>query len=938
MSSSGNNIQRLSQAAQQRLGLPEGFQVYSPFPFGGMNYQASRIAIGDQEWRWRENFIRIGDGNLRTIWDKDTAVYTAPTGLAIVYFFWFNIGPTNYCAIFLSDGTAVQIDGTTFAQTVISSSIGTFYTAGGSLPCCVSWGSQYLIISNNNTFNDYWIWDGTLLYAAGSAGPVVNITSGGANYSSLPAITAFGGLGSGITAVATILNGSVNTVVLTNPGAGYVPGDTVQLQFSGGGSDTGAILEALVASGSVTSVTITAPGTGYTTAGVTFSAPTGTTATGDAVVTGSNVTSVLITNPGGGYTSAPTVTFTGGGGGSGAAGTAVISGGVVVSVILTNQGHGYHLAPVVTFSAPTGAVTATGTATTDGSAVTAITITNPGAGYTSAPTVTITGPGTGATAAAFLGDAGGGSGIAGVTVVNGGTGFTFPPPLSFVGGGGTGAIGQVVLSPTTIDHVNVTSGGGPYNAAPTVVFNNAGTGGSGAAATAVIADGLVVAITLTAPGSGYKFPPLITFTGGGLPTGDSPATAQAILTGTSIASVIMTNQGQGYTQSPGVVVQPGSNNAASAILEMMPFGVSGTDLESYQQRVWVSYPKSRTQPVLTGNVFQVTAPQSVSDFATSDGGLIYKSNSPVLRAAYTALKTVGDFLYPIGDSSVDVISNVQTAGSPSSTTFNYNNADPQIGTAWRDTIRDYGRTALFGNAIGIYGLYGGAVTKLSDKLDDLFQNAIFPPTEGAVMPSAAVAEIYKRKVYLFLMTVTDPFTLLPRNVMVAWDEAEWFVVSQTTMPTFLNTRVVDGVPTAWGTDGASLFQLCGTPSNSLTKILSTKLYGANSFPAIKQSMSVHIMAEDLSNGNTGIRMTGSVDTENGAAALANVMNFGAGATSTPLIAFNPEAVSGDMYGAFLGLTLNSTSTDFTLKHLSLGYKLIWGGYGSINNLGALLEK
>ena len=71
-----NQLAKLSAAASKSLGRPEGFSLYSPFPFGGMNQQASRIAIADQELYWRENFVRIGDGNLRTTWDVGVPIYT----------------------------------------------------------------------------------------------------------------------------------------------------------------------------------------------------------------------------------------------------------------------------------------------------------------------------------------------------------------------------------------------------------------------------------------------------------------------------------------------------------------------------------------------------------------------------------------------------------------------------------------------------------------------------------------------------------------------------------------------------------------------------------------------------------------------------------------------------------------------------------------------
>jgi hypothetical protein len=62
------------------------------------------------------------------------------------------------------------------------------------------------------------------------------------------------------------------------------------------------------------------------------------------------ITGATILNPGGGYTSAPTVTFSGGGGGTGAAGEAILENGQVVAIKMTNMGTGYTQPPNITFS------------------------------------------------------------------------------------------------------------------------------------------------------------------------------------------------------------------------------------------------------------------------------------------------------------------------------------------------------------------------------------------------------------------------------------------------------------------------------------------------------------------------------------------------------------------------------------------------------------
>src|ERR1700735_2324396 len=99
--SSQNNQFSFSQKVQDQLGLPEGFKLYSPYPFAGINLQDSAIAIDDKELWYSENYIRLGNGYIRALWDNGTPLYTAPVGRKIIYFFWFTINNATYCAVFL---------------------------------------------------------------------------------------------------------------------------------------------------------------------------------------------------------------------------------------------------------------------------------------------------------------------------------------------------------------------------------------------------------------------------------------------------------------------------------------------------------------------------------------------------------------------------------------------------------------------------------------------------------------------------------------------------------------------------------------------------------------------------------------------------------------------------------------------------------------------
>src|SRR5271163_2752382 len=92
------------------LGIPPGLGLYTSFPFAGLNLASSRPSLRDQEFYYIENWVRVGDGYLRTLWDKGTALYNVPSGKTIISAFFYNISVTQYAIVFLNDGTAYQVN------------------------------------------------------------------------------------------------------------------------------------------------------------------------------------------------------------------------------------------------------------------------------------------------------------------------------------------------------------------------------------------------------------------------------------------------------------------------------------------------------------------------------------------------------------------------------------------------------------------------------------------------------------------------------------------------------------------------------------------------------------------------------------------------------------------------------------------------------------
>jgi hypothetical protein len=326
--------------------------------------------------------------------------------------------------------------------------------------------------------------------------------------------------------------------------------------------------------------------------------------------------------------------------------------------------------------------------------------------------------------------------------------------------------------------------------------------------------------------------------------------------------------------------------------------------------------------------------------------LLFTTTDRFLRASFYNFRQSNGYLYPFGDSSIAVVSNVQTSGSPPSTSFTYQNTDPQIGTRWRDTCQDFSRTTLFANEFSAYGLYGGAVTKITSKLDRIFQNAILPttsfPTDGQpVFPSAAVANIFDIKVYCLLMEIINPITALPQKSLLMWNERDWTIATSEVDLNYIGTREIASDLSAWGTDGNSIYELFTTPSPTLPKMMASKLYGSERSLITKQAMAFYCQATDIE--GTGLTFDLTIENESGGwpvpaeNGLQNWSAFVAAEAGTPPpIPPNPDApllaARGlDVIGQQLGWTLSTppsgTSGDFEILNCQMAITEIASVFG-----------
>lgn len=204
---------------------PQGNQIVLRCDqFQGLNTSTTRPGVPETQCYWIDGFMPIDRFNLRTLYGIGPAKYTS-VGTTIVFFVFAVLNGNPIAVVVQGDGSVIQVNMNTGTPTTIltaGSIVSPLQTTVG----ISQWNEQYVIIVADN---GYWLWDGTIVYGAGTLAPPVTMTNVGSGYTSVPNVVASGGHGSGATFLATVSGGEVISIAITNPGSGYQGGDSVTL-------------------------------------------------------------------------------------------------------------------------------------------------------------------------------------------------------------------------------------------------------------------------------------------------------------------------------------------------------------------------------------------------------------------------------------------------------------------------------------------------------------------------------------------------------------------------------------------------------------------------------------------------------------------------------------------------------------------------------------
>jgi hypothetical protein len=570
--------------------------------------------------------------------------------------------------------------------------------------------------------------------------------------------------------------------------------------------------------------------------------------------------------------------------------------------------------------------------------------------------------------------------VVGVNVLNGGSGVQPGDVINvnFITGGGSGATFNLTMTASHVVSVNISqSGGWPVGTGPAPGTYPLVISAGGATANATVVTGaggttnFVSAVTVTAGGS-YAAPPPPNVTwnnasfpipsGGTVPTFHVGPPNMSLI---SIATLAVGAGGTGYPVSATLnltFMPPGAPTPAVATAHVNVSGVinsaalvnggtfnfapaphvaiagGGSGAFTFAQG-WPSVPAGTTIAVFQGRVFlgggqllqwtgtganagyaaSTTPGPGYDDFQAIDASGSLQIVDADLVHSITALRSLNNYLWIIGDQSVKQIGNLSiTATSPPITQFTILTLSSDQGTVWPQSCISFNRLLLFANPNGIFGVFGSTVQKISDDLDGIFQRGIFTN----IQPLGAIVDLNTKHNAVFLVSYNDPVAGA-RSLLLLFDGKKWWLANQganlVTILTFPNPS--SDLNTLYGTrSGSDLTQLFAQPNVAVPfKMITALSHGGNPAQG-KRAIRAGFTAAAAG--------AGTINIEIDADSVTHANAFGVTATSLLTGGAN-DASNTPIAGAgvYLGATITGTMANLVMQNVIIEYQetALWKG-------------
>lgn len=350
------------------------------------------------------------------------------------------------------------------------------------------------------------------------------------------------------------------------------------------------------------------------------------------------------------------------------------------------------------------------------------------------------------------------------------------------------------------------------------------------------------------------------------------------------------------------------NITAAATLTLIDVATKGSTIASYAGRVWIG--NNRT--------VKFTDVDSYNSFAGAGGA--FTISDETLHSAINDLAVANGFLYIVGDSSFDILGNVQvTAGV---TSFTRQNVTASVGSKYPMSIFPYYRGLLFANQYGFYSLAGSTPQKLSANLDLLMPAINFgsPISGGQAICNNILCAA-------FCFTLNDSFTTIggTRPILAVFFDGKWFFATQGA-----NLKLVVGLYLTgsvqlygWSVSGSdsTLSLIFNATGNTVRAIVKTKLFDGESPLVDKNMLRAGLGIDWNGKSNSGATISVTGDNENGAQAISGIIP-----SPMPTTGYRFCAASANTAGGkYVGLTIDATVREiiFTQAAVQWGEGAQW---------------
>jgi hypothetical protein len=440
----------------------------------------------------------------------------------------------------------------------------------------------------------------------------------------------------------------------------------------------------------------------------------------------------------------------------------------------------------------------------------------------------------------------------------------------------------------------------------------------------LVSIGSIGTVTVNNGGANYVAP-TVTF---GTPgeTGGVTATGEVVLVGNAVSQIIVTEAGSGYTSAPTVTITDTGGNGAGANVTCTLFSQNGNSIATFSGRTWIA----------DGRTVYYSAADTYNDFISVSSGFITLTDS-TLRTDIAVIIAANNFLYIYGEDSINVFSDVRVNSSTGETIFTNTNVSASIGSNFKYAIFPYFRSMLFMNRYGIYALVGATTSKISDDIDGIFPDIDFtkPITAGQVLLNNILCACWT-----FTYNEATNGTTTPRTIEAIFFDRKWFFTSQGNSITRTASAVISGNILMYGTTGQNLIKFYQDSTTGIEWEVVSALWPMGDPIRDKQALKVGIEAtlgagfadftafiDSENQQSNAISFANSIDWINNSSQVVQWTN----SSGAPIGWISTTVTGGSdyylyksdakMYGKYLGITLDGTTTPFTINGFQLEHEL-----------------